>query len=322
MEHEANDQAKYQKHGGDEGQPATDHGQHNQGEQGDRHVDHGLGADVDEKASDAFVAAQPGRCGADAGGQLVEPDAQKAAIDRAGQVLVNGVGEVVDLLGTHPFAQCFKEHGEQHTQGEDEQGGRGLGGDHAVVHLHAVERGGQGQKTDGQGASGHVHQDAFVRKDFGPDELQAGALADDEGGRHADADKAVAGLKAVHRLFGKLPDFGLPPAGGPLPLGGACGDDAQLALGADHDAGQSAGVRGFGPLDFGPLVLLGQCVHEGLQLRVLGAELAQGGLQAEPVNGFAPQLGQTHQGDVQCRQVWQRGRVVCHGVQGLPGVCR
>lgn len=40
---------------------------------------------------------------------MIASDSEEAAIGRAGQVLVNGVGEVVDLWGMHPLSFFFQD---------------------------------------------------------------------------------------------------------------------------------------------------------------------------------------------------------------------
>ena len=258
------DQPGDQKCTRNQGQIAGHEEQHKQGEQGQRDVDHGLGDQTDQKAAQAFVAAQTRGGAADAGRQLVEADVQKATKYGAGQALVDEVGQVMDLARTQPFAQHFEQDGGEDAEGERQQGAAGLGGDYAVINLHGVERGGQGQHRYRQGGSGNVDDGAGVPPNFAPDQLEAGAGRWRKTGHHAQAHGLAAGGEVAHGFFAELPQRGAPALHGPGAVVAAGHDEGGELVWLQQQCGQARGVGLATALRTGPALRLGQRC-EGLQ---------------------------------------------------------
>ena len=205
----------------------------------------------------------------------------------------------MNLACTQPFAQHLKQDGYGHTQCEHQQCGIGLRGDHSVVNLHRVERGGQGQHGDGDGGGRDVEQRTGMTPDFGPNQLKAGAVSGRKTGRHAQAYALAAGSKVAHGFFAELPLCCVPALYGPAAVAAAGQNERRCLARLEQQRRKAGGVGLITALQARPAQGLGQR-HQGLMElrrgRVFGQlGFAQQGLQLKHVKGFAAQLRQAHQ---------------------------
>ena len=103
--------------------------------------------------------------------QLIHPDRQEAHEDGARQALVDLFDETVVDAGANTPRHQFEGNGGKHAQRQHQQGLQATGGHHAVIHLHAVKRGGQCNQVDHQAAQ-HRFTDQFAAgKDLLANEL-------------------------------------------------------------------------------------------------------------------------------------------------------